>query len=66
MERDGPLVFSAYEEISTLRSTISIHSTLHGEDPEVAVSAFKCAWFFSPAKVVELLPTGSDLNKSPS
>ena len=23
MERDGPLVFSAYEEISTFRSTIS-------------------------------------------
>ncbi len=37
-----------------------------GEDLEVAVSAFKCARFFSPAKVVELLPTGSDLNKSPS
>ena len=34
-----------------------------GEDLEVAVSAFKFARFFSPAKVVELLPTGNDLDK---
>ncbi len=25
-----------------------------GEDLEVAVSAFKCAWFFSPAKVTTI------------
>ena len=101
MEGDGPLVFSAYEEISTLRSTISnpFYSNVRvvadelaggvaslnnqlinyakgcvkpaydyfnrkfGEDLEVAVSAFKFAWFFSPAKVVELLPTANDLDK---
>ena len=34
-----------------------------GEDLGVAVSAFKFARFFSPAKVVELLPTGNDLDK---
>ena len=34
-----------------------------GEDLEVAVSAFKFARFFSPAKVVELIPTGNDLDK---
>ena len=34
-----------------------------GEDLEIAVSAFKFAQFFSPAKVVELLPTGNDLDK---
>lgn len=33
-----------------------------GEDLAVAVSAFKCTRFFSPAKVVELLPAGSDLD----
>ena len=98
MEGDGPLVFSAYEEISTLRSTTSnpfypnvravadelaggvasLNNQLinyakacvkpaydyfnrkFGEDLEVAVSAFKFARFFSPAKVVELLPTGND------
>ena len=101
MEGDGPLVFSAYEEISTLRSTTSnpfypnvravadelaggvasLNNQLinyakacvkpaydyfnrkFGEDLEVAVSAFKFARFFSPAKVVELLPTGNDLDK---
>lgn len=99
MEGDGPLVFSAYEEISTLRSTISnpfypnvravadergvasltnqlvnyakacvkpaydYFNRKFGEDLKVAVSAFKCARFFSPAKVVELLPTGNDLDK---
>ena len=90
MEGDGPLVFSAYEEISTLRSTISnpfypnvravadelaggvpsLNNQLinyakacvkpaydyfnrkFGEDLEVAVSAFKLARFFSPAKVL--------------
>ena len=98
MEGDGPLVFSAYEEIS-LRSTISnpfypnvravadelaggvaslnnqlinyakacvkpaydYFNRIFGEDLEVAVSAFKFAWFFSPAKV--LLPTANDLDK---
>ena len=34
-----------------------------GEDLEVAVSAFKFARFFSPAKVVELLLTGNGLDK---
>ncbi len=82
MEGDGPLVFSAYEEISTLyfksitpkinvkaiadklaggvashtviksmcAASIIIMTTSIWEDLEVAVSAFKCARFFSPAK----------------